>query len=750
MGNDLASEVRHEEESAKVRRISSSAATRCVGLGVCEMGPTDGTLRGPFTAKDEWEAVFGGVTATTLESNAAVEGFFRGGGQQLFWGRIVHTTVQGDPTTKTSTPGSTNIMTPSAAPSAGTVISAAQPFNLESADDLDIAIDGGGPVTATFTGAAAVRDSAVQATFALANGQTLVFTDLSGSGVRTKTFLTGEFVSIGAATLAEVAASLNAFFASQGMGAVATVTGGAVRITTTRRGTGANIHISNTSTATALAYATTNIAGTGNVSNIDIVTAAEAQTIIAAAVGVAANVTIEGGAVRITSATTGPSSSVQVNASSTADDEFSYDNAVHSGSAGTAVDTVGITAKWDGTYAAGVRVIVANATDGDSEHFNLLVEKDGRVLETFPNLSMVDADERYIEAVVNDQLAGSLYIQVTDLDAATSLQRPANGPSAFLVGGGNGLGSLADTDYIGGATVNGKTGLRSIDTLDADILIVPGRATQAMHLAMVSYCEITRRGLLFPILDCPANQNAASMASYMDTAGLYGLSEFGAIYWPRVKVTNPSKTIFGNDELVVVPPSGHLAGFYSRMDASKIAGQFEQPAGVDFTLPGVIALETDEVLDIEKRKLVFPKNVNPISQEPGTAIFVDGARCLDTSGNWGSIGQRRGVIFVEKQLIPGLAFMRHKNIRPSLYKEGERTIDLFLTDITRAGALASTNPEEAFFIDLGPGLNTAVARKNKRVYARIGLATSDPAEFIILLVGPDTRALDEELALLAA
>ena len=284
------------------------------------------------------------------------------------------------------------------------------------------------------------------------------------------------------------------------------------------------------------------------------------------------------------------------------------------------------------------------------------------------------------------------------------------------------------------------------------MLTVPGQATSAIHNAMVTYCDITRGGLVFAILDPPANQTAAQMATYVtSTASLFGLTENAAIYWPRVKVANPSATVYGNSETITVAPSGHLAGIYARVQASRIGGAFEQPAGTEVGLPlGVIGFETDEVLKKSKRELLFPVNVNPISRESGTPIFVDGARNLDINGNWPSVGQRRGVQFVEKRLIPGLAFIRHRNIKPRLYEEGKLTVTSFLVQLTQADAFASRNPAEAFSVDFGPGLNPPSVAANRTVRARVGLATSVPAEFVTLIIGPDNSALEEELASLAA
>jgi hypothetical protein len=753
---NLASEVQIIEEQPTVRRIAATAVLRCAGEGVTERGPLGST--GPYASYSEWSKVYGGYTALSLESVAAVVGFFDNGGTQLYWSRVVHTTTVGDPTTKTSVAGTLNLLTAAASPSAGFAQSVAQPFNLEPGDDLDIAIDGGAPVTATFSATAASRVTANAEPFTLANGQTLQIA-VNGGATFTKTFATAEFASIAAATAEEVVATLNAFFAANELPAVASGTT-TVTITTNRRGTGAIVNIVGGTAVGAsplLQFTTGALAGTGNVANIDAVTAAEAAGLIQTAVGATAVVTTPSGTVLITSATTGPASSVQVQASSTADDEFGFDNATHSGLSGAAVNTLLVTAKTDGTYAGDVRLVVAAATDGNADRFNFYVEVKGVIAERWFNASMLDADAAYIETLVNDATTGSDYVTVSDLDVqgvggTAAQQRPASGTFGPLTGGGDGLVGLADSDFTGGETVNGSTGFRTFDDKAIDVLIVPGRATSAVHNGMITYCEITRAGLVFAVMDPPANQTAAQIVAYVETtASLLESSEYAAIYWPRVKVANPDRALFGTDATVVVPPSGHLAGIYARNDARKVGGAFEQPAGIEFGVPrSVLGLEMDEVRKKAKRELVFPKNVNPISKEDGTPIFVDGARTLKGTGNWGSVGQRRGVIFVEQRLIPGLAFMRHRNIKDKLYKEGERAVTLFLLELTRNDAFKSTDPKKAFFVDFGPGLNPPSVQAQKKIVARIGLATSEPAEFVVLLVGPDTRALDEELAALAA
>jgi len=746
----LASEVITQQEARVIRRIPAGAVLALAMLGVTERG----RFGEPVLTQDlpEWQTEFGSFTAESVINEARA--FFDNGGTRLWQSRVVHVTDSTDPLTKASAAATLNLLTAVLGATSGTVLGTnAAPFDLEPGDDLDIAIDAGGPVTATFTATPASVTGTTTETFVLADGFTLTW--LLDSGLaRSVTFLTAEFAAIGAATALEVAAVVN----SKAAGISADVNAGALRITSDLRGTDSDLGTFAGTSATVLGINTESDTGTGNVADIDAVTAAEAITVIGTAVGGAGSVTQESGAIRITSATTGGSSDVLVQASSTADDEFGFDNATHIGAAAGAVATLQLDGKTDGDYGNELSIEIAAATSGDADEFNLNVIRSGLTVEKFSNLSMTDADANYVELVINSGVDGqgpSNLIAATDLDVVlpSPSDIPATGTLGPMAGGDDGLGSLVDADYIGGSGVNGEVGLRTFDvTDDLDVLVVPGQATSGIHNAMVTYCDINRGGLLFAVLDPPANQTAAQMVTYvMTTASLFNLTENAAIYWPRVKIANPSATVYGTSETLTVSPCGHIAGIYARTDASKIGGAFEQPGGTENGQPlGVIGFETDEVLKKPKRELVFPANINPISREKGTPIFVDGARNLDITGNWPSVGQRRGVQFVEKRLIPGLAFIRHKNIKTKLYEEGKLTVQSFLLELTQNDAFASKKPSEAFSVDFGPGLNPPSVAASRQVKARIGLATSVPAEFITLIIGPDNQALEEELAALAA
>ena len=415
----------------------------------------------------------------------------------------------------------------------------------------------------------------------------------------------------------------------------------------------------------------------------------------------------------------------------------------------TPAPTLKVAGKWDGAYANDVTIVIGPPTSRAAGEFNLTVEDNGLITEVFPNLSMAPTKPSYVETIINHPGNGSRLIAVTALSSTTAAPNnlPAIGTFGPLAAGSDGLAGLTDADFVGSDA--GKTGLHALDTVQQlSVLIVPGRATAAVHGAMVSYCEVTRDRGCFAILDPPANQSATDIITYAEsTAAILGLTEFAALYWPRVKVLNPSTAVFGNAANLIVPPSGHIAGVYSRVDSSRPGGVFIPPAGIENgQLLGVIGFETDEVLSETKRDLVFPKRINPLTVFPGAPRHIDGARTLKGDGNFPTVAERRGVIFIEQSLKLGLLFAKHHNNTEALRATLARTVTAFLLIQLKNGAFASSNPKQAFFVDFGDALNPPSVILSGQVVGRIGLATAKPAEFIVLRFSQDTRALDASLA----
>ena len=75
-----------------------------------------------------------------------------------------------------------------------------------------------------------------------------------------------------------------------------------------------------------------------------------------------------------------------------------------------------------------------------------------------------------------------------------------------------------------------------------------------------------------------------------------------------------------------------------------------------------------------------------------------------------------------------------------------RTITSFLLTQMNNGAFRSRDPAKAFFVDVSDKLNTPTVIFAGKLIAQVGLATNKPAEFVVLKIAQDTRALEAELA----
>jgi len=412
----------------------------------------------------------------------------------------------------------------------------------------------------------------------------------------------------------------------------------------------------------------------------------------------------------------------------------------------TVYDTLRVDGKTDGVYAAAIKAQVADASDGVAGHFNFYVQKSGVIVERFPNCTMDDTDLiNYVETKVNAATSGSRYVTVTDLDASCTAdqQRPVNVTSSYLAGGDDGLTDIADADYVGSQVYG--TGIYGLDAVaDLNLLLVPGKATATISAAMRTYCDTDRAAKCFAIHDPPASLAKAAIGTYqITTAALKGTTQTGAIYWPRVRIGNPDVNIFGSGASITVAPSGHIAGVFARVGAATKRGRAETPAGYDYQFYSVIGFEgeDDERLvqhevcagdqGVATRNFVFPNLINPLNKDEGSGFYIDGEYTLKISGGgWPTVGQMLGAQYTMLAVKNGLEAYRHKNMTVALYDQVRDSMWSFLKSLCDDGFFASTDPDTAFYVDVGQGLNNAQTRKAFTLKAKYGIAMAYPGIFI--------------------
>jgi phage tail sheath protein FI len=547
-------------------------------------------------------------------------------------------------------------------------------------------------------------------------------------------------------------------------GASAEDSGSELKITSDTKGTGSRVEIVGGTGAATLGMSVGATAGTGDVANIEDVTAAEAKSLIEADTsGITVDIesTYE---ITIRTDTIGSSGSIQVDSSSTLDgsDYFDLDNSVHSGSdagAGTMGTCDGLS---HGAWANGWQFVVSAASNGDSNYFDVeLLDASSIRKGYWRDCITTTTDPDYWQDKINND-ASNYYVTVTDsLTGSPPANRPTNG-TYTLASGDSGLTSLGNTDYTGSAA--GPSGLYELDTIEnLRTLIVPGKANSAVHNAMITYCDTRRLRVVQCILDPPAAYTESQIRTYVvTTAALKGASETAWTYWPRMEVVNPRPAVITSDrvskgvERIDVAMSGHIAGMWARED-NTVGGVYKNHAGTENGIlrnvlgpesATMLSDEKHEVDDSRKRALVYGDLINPVRKGSG-GVFVDGTKMLKADGNFPRLGQRRGASHIKRTIEAGLPWVPHKRIKKALRDRIDRSVRRFLDGEVAIGAFVSNNPALAYSWSIAESLNSPDVGAGYEVRARLGLAFANPADFLTIELYNDRYAYDESTALAA-
>jgi phage tail sheath protein FI len=271
-----------------------------------------------------------------------------------------------------------------------------------------------------------------------------------------------------------------------------------------------------------------------------------------------------------------------------------------------------------------------------------------------------------------------------------------------------------------------RSGLKCFDEVDdIAIVVAPGQTSPAVQDAVLSHCE-TRKDR-FAILDSPE-----TISGGVDRLPKPRDSKYGAYYFPWIQVYDPDK---GN---IFVPPSGHIAGVYSRVDNER--GVHKAPANE--IVRGALGLKYN--VSKGEQDLLNPKGINAIRLMNG-GIRIWGARTLSSDPSWRYINVRRLFIMVETSIERATQWVVFEPNDHRLWKRVTRTISSFLTLLWRNGALMGTSPEQAFFVKCDEETNPAEVVDAGQLVVEIGLAPVKPAEFVIFRIGqmPSGGGLEE-------
>ena len=186
------------------------------------------------------------------------------------------------------------------------------------------------------------------------------------------------------------------------------------------------------------------------------------------------------------------------------------------------------------------------------------------------------------------------------------------------------------------------------------------------------------------------------------------------------------------EKLNVLPPAAAMAGVMALVDSQE--GVHKAPANV--SLSSVVS-PTLNITAEDQENLNMPLNgkaVNAIRSFIGKGVLVWGARTLDgNSQDWRYINVRRTLIMIEQSIKNSVeSYVFEPNVARTWIKV-KTSIDNFLTEVWKNGALAGSSAAEAFEVSVGLGSTmTPVDILEGVMRVSIKVAITRPAEFIEL------------------
>jgi phage tail sheath protein FI len=272
--------------------------------------------------------------------------------------------------------------------------------------------------------------------------------------------------------------------------------------------------------------------------------------------------------------------------------------------------------------------------------------------------------------------------------------------------------------------------LEAID--EVAIVAAPGIVSAAVRTAVNDHClEAEDR---FAILDIQQSleKNGLFDPTALDKSGVTPAnSDFAATYVPWLRVFDPATQLStpGSDGIIAVPPSGHVAGIYARVDA--LRGVHKAPANE--VVRGALGLRY--AISRAQQDGLNPRGVNAIRDLNGN-FRVWGARTIggDANADLRYVNVRRLLLFLRESIEEGMQWVVFEPNDSTLWARISRNVTAFLTNVWREGALLGTTPAEAFYVKCDAETNPPEVRDAGQVVTEIGVAIVRPAEFVVFKI----------------
>ncbi|MGE0642605.1 MAG: phage tail sheath family protein [Nitrospira sp.] len=265
------------------------------------------------------------------------------------------------------------------------------------------------------------------------------------------------------------------------------------------------------------------------------------------------------------------------------------------------------------------------------------------------------------------------------------------------------------------------------------VVATPGCTNAATWDAVITHCE--KLNDRFAVLDTPEHVGDGEVpkldlfTNEQDRKRHVPRdSKNAAIYFPWILAADFVKAIQEptGEARRYVPPSGHVAGIYARVDQER--GVHKAPANE--VLRG--ALDLRYYISKAHQESLNPIGINCIRDLNG-AIRVWGARTAGGARNteFAYVNIRRTFLYLMESIDEGTQWVVFEPNDEMLWAKLKRNITAFLTNVWRDGALFGSTPQEAFYVKCDKETNPPEIREQGQVVTEIGVALTRPAEFVI-------------------
>jgi len=346
--------------------------------------------------------------------------------------------------------------------------------------------------------------------------------------------------------------------------------------------------------------------------------------------------------------------------------------------------------------------------------------------EVFKGLQMHPTSRNYAPRVVSQR---SRLVRLEDMHTKSPVPHnlPEELPLTRLSGGRDGIEAITPEDFIGRDLGPGeRTGLMGLAANEEVALLVvpdamrfydrePGPAgelkAQRLQDQVISICENQKDR--FAILDIPQTKDIEWVRRWRRRTD----SSYCAYYWPWLRV----RAI--DEQTVVVPPSGYLAGCYARRD---LEGVHNAAANLEIEAAEDVSLRVTE----DHIGILNADAVNTFRLQRGVRPW--GARTASSDPQWRYVPIRRLFIMLRRSIEAGFAWVTFEpNDHRTWALVRDRTV-AFLGDLHSRGMLAGGNSEQAFFVRCDAETNPPEQVDSGMLICEVGVAPVTPAEFIMI------------------